>query len=71
MMIDTGLAYLQFLAFLTFAVGIIKYMIKNQLFFISIGMKHPKATKIEMVLVVAGLSLFVIIMIVRNIWFIE
>lgn len=56
MTIDKGLAYLQFLAFLTFAVGIIKYMIRNQIFFICIGMKHPKATKIEMVLAVVGIA---------------
>lgn len=63
----TLLPYVQFFCFIMFVFGAGKYSIRNKIFFIYPGMKHPKATRSEMFLCVFGLSFFVISMILRGI----
>lgn len=45
-----------------FVFGVGKYSIRNKIFFIYPGMKHPKATKVEYIFAVVGFSLLTVCM---------
>lgn len=56
------LPYIQFCCFAMFVFGVGKYSIRNKIFFIYPGMKHPKATKVEYIFAVVGFSLLTVCM---------
>lgn len=54
------LPYIQFICFIIFAIGVIKYSFRTKTFFVMPNMKHLKHTKDEIMLSAFGLLGFVI-----------
>lgn len=54
------LPYIQFICFIIFVIGVIKYAIRTKTFFVMPNMKHPKHTKDAIILSAFGLLGFVI-----------